>query len=212
MQLAELVTEVLANGFDPIQFGRDRVVRYINDGYAYICSQVNYPGDEAILDFTTADGQDTYPQPADASSLRELYDLDRHQTMQVVGLKTLDRSPPTRGAPMYYALNGPNFQLYPTPNNPFNMRCRYWQIPPPLVADTDVPVIPVMWHWLLWTWATAQAFRAEDDVQRAGGWDQRFQVGLADFAATSKFPSDMETVAHSMWNPQPSVRRRWVLP
>jgi hypothetical protein len=198
-------TEVLANGFDPVQFGSSRVNAYINDGYQYVCAQTNYTGDEAILDFTTSAGFALYPQPTDASDIRSLRDTSRSLELQPVGLRTIDRSGNTAGAPSSYALNGANFQLWPVPNGTYPLECRYWKIPALLVADTDVPIIPPMWHWLLWTWAVAQAFRAEDDVQRAQTWDQRFQKGLSDFVASVKFTSDMPTHARSMWNPKPTL-------
>ena len=167
--------------------------------------ECNYTGDEATQDFSTVAGTATYPQPTDVSDIRSLRDTSRNLAMRPIGLRVMDRNTPSPGSPLYYALNGSNFQLWPIPNNVFPMECRYWKIPTPLGTvgggtDTDIPIIPPMWHWLLWTWAVAQAFRAEDDVQRAGAWDQRFAKGLSDFVASVKFTSDMPTRAASMWS------------
>jgi hypothetical protein len=102
-----------------------------------------------------------------------------------------------------YALTGANFLLSPVPNGVFNLECRYWKVPALLVNPADIPVlIPAQWHWLIWSWAVAQCFRAEDDVQRAGAWDARFAKGLSDFSASVKFTTDMPTRARSMWEPQ----------
>jgi hypothetical protein len=212
MNLGAIRAEVLSNGFDPIQFGSSRINQYINDGYQYICAECNYTGDEATQDFSTQTGTATYPQPADVSDIRSVRDTNRNLAFQVIGLRQLDRSPDTQGPPLYYALNGANFQLWPVPDGIYPIECRYWKIPASLVNDVDVPIIPPMWHWLLWTWAVAQAFRAEDDVQRAGAWDQRFGKGLADFVASVKFTSDMPTQAQSMWAPAPAAGSRWALP
>jgi hypothetical protein len=140
------------------------------------------------------------------SDIRSLRNTARTHELTPIGLRALDRSGSSQGTPTHYAQNGANFQLWPVPNDVYTFECRYWKIPTPLVADTDVPIIPPMWHWLLWSWATAQAFRAEDDVQRAGAWDTRFQKGLSDFVASVKFTSDMPTRAASMWAPR---RRAW---
>ena len=206
MNLGQMRTEVLANGFDPVQFGSSRVDSFLNDGYAYICSQVNFTGDEATQDFSTTSGTALYPQPADVSDIRSLRDTSRNLQLEPVSLRALDRSPSSQGAPSCYALNGLNFYLWPTPNGVYPIECRYWRVPPVLVADSDIPsLIPAMWHWLIWSWAVAQCFRAEDDVQRAGAWDQRFSKGLSDFSASVKFTSDQNTRAASMWNPRPRV-------
>jgi len=206
VNLGQMVSETLANGFDPVFFGRDRIVQFLNDGHQYVCAQTNYTGDEAVLDFATAQGSDTYPQPADMSDLRSLRDVDRHFQLHAVSLRKVDRMASTPGRPTHYALNGANFQLWPVPDGVYNLECRYWLIPPLMVLDTDTPIVPPMWHWLVWTWAVAQCFRAEDDVQRAGTWDARFAKGLSDFTASVKFSSDMPTRAESMWAPRASIR------
>jgi hypothetical protein len=210
MMLSDLQAETMANGFDPIQFGTGRITQFLNDGYQYVCSSVNFTGDEAVQDFQTAAGTALYPQPADASDIRSLRDVDRNRQLDAVSLRALDRSPASSGAPAAYALNGQSFYVWPTPNDVYNLECRYWKVPPLLVNPSDVPVlIPAQWHWLIWSWAVAQCFRAEDDVQRAGAWDARFAKGLSDFSAAVKFTSDQPAQAQSMWNTRPAVGYRW---
>jgi hypothetical protein len=207
VNLGQLRSETLANGFDPVQFGSGRIDTFLNDGYQQICSAVNFTGDEATQDFSTVAGTATYPQPLDASDIRSLRDTGRHLELHAVSLRRMDRTAGSPGAPSTYALNGANFQLWPVPDGVYPLECRYWKIPALLFADTDVPIIPPMWHWLIWTWAVAQAFRAEDDIQRAGAWDQRFQKGLSDFSAAVKFTSDQPTRAESMWVLRPGLGR-----
>jgi hypothetical protein len=209
VQLSEIRAEVAANGFDPVQFGAARLTSYINDGYQFICTSVNFTGDESVQDFTTTAGTATYPQPTDVSDIRSLRDTSRRLELRALTLRQLDRGPASQGPPSCYAQSGQSFVLWPTPDGPYPLELRYWKIPAALVADTDVPtVIPANWHWLLWSWAIAQAFRAEDDVQRAQSWDARFTQGLAAFSASVKFTSDMPTRAASMWG-EPRLGRRW---
>jgi len=208
VNFGEMRTEAMANGFDPIMFGAVRMNRFLNDGYLYVCAQVSYTGDEAVLDFPTAAGVALYPQPVDASDFRSLRETTRNVQLDPVSLRDVDRSSPaSAGCPRCYALNGQNFQLWPVPDDVYQLECRYWQLPALMVLDTDVPNLPAMWHWLIWSWAVAQAFRAEDDVQRAGAWDARFQKGLSDFSANVKFRADMPTRARSMWDPEPALGR-----
>jgi len=208
MNLGQIRDEAMACGFDPIMFGAGRMNQFINDGYQYVCAQVSYTGDEATMDFATVPGQAIYSAPTDSSDLRNLREVTKNVELDPVSLRDVDRSSPvSTGRPRYYALDGTNFRLWPTPNDVYQLECRYWLIPAALIADTDVPIIPTMWHWLLWTWAVAQGFRAEDDVQRAGAWDQRFQKGLSDFSARVGFRSDMPTHAKSMWDPEPGLGR-----
>ena len=210
MQLVDLRTEILAHGFDPTQFSASRLNQYINDGYQLICTRTQYYVDEATQDFTTVNGTASYVFPTDFGRLRSLRDTTRDIELQVVPLRMIDRSPTKTGAPLWYALDASNFHLYPTPDsNTYPLECRYWKLPATLANDTDVPSIPARWHFLLWKYAVAEAYNAEDDLQAGGQWRQIFETDLMKFQADVKFPdAEGPQQVSGMWESEESLAPR----
>lgn len=213
MQLSDIRNEVLACGFDPVLFGIARINNYINGGYLNLVRRVSYYVDEATSDYNTVNGTSLYSLPADFAKVRSVRRTDVSIEMVNVGLRTIDRSVSTSGAPVYYALDGANVHFYPSPDQAYPIELRYWKLPAQLVADTDVPTIPADYHSLLNYWATAEAYRAEDDAQTAQGWQALYDKGLTEFAADMKFmDDDFPTQLADMWTGPPSLNQRgWSL-
>lgn len=200
MNLAQLRTEVLNRGFDPTVFS-SRIVTYLNDAQNEIARRVNYYGDEALQPIPTVAGTTMYAFPADFARARELVDIDRHTPLEYVGLRDIDRSPTTVGIPNFYAIDGPNIHLYPTPDGLHNLILRYWKMPAQLVNDGDVPSIPNDWHNLLWVYATFICYESEDDAAMGKYWSDRWEMELRKFTADQRFPdSDGPHVVKGMWD------------
>jgi hypothetical protein len=201
MNLIALRQEVLNHGFDPLLFA-SRINTYINDAQSLIARRVDYYVDETQFDFSAAVGTSKYALPANLARIRSLRDTSRQIEMQEVGLRQIDRSSLSNGAPAYYAIDGQNVHLYPTPDNTtYTMELRYWLMPGTLVNDTDVPSLPLDYHHMLWVYATWICYEAEDDAQMGQYWMTRFEKELAEFAADQKFPStDSATQVAGMWD------------
>jgi hypothetical protein len=209
LQLIDLRTEVFACGFDPVLFGATRVNMYINDGYLNLVRRVNYYVDEATSDYSTIAGTAMYSLPADFARVRSVRRTDIQREMTGVGLRTIDRSVSTSGAPYAYAMDGANAHFYPTPDQAYPIEVRYWKLPAQLVADTDVPTIPADYHSLLVYWAVAAAYSAEDDAATGAQWQAKYDKGLAEFSADMKFPNDdAPTQLADMWTGPPSLNQR----
>lgn len=203
--LASLRTEALNHGFDPIQYSA-RCSQYLNDAQNLIARRVDYYVDEAVQTYATVSGQAAYPWPTNVGRLRSLFDMNRNIEMQSASIRDIDRSGIATGAPYWYALTGNNFQLYPTPDNIYNLELRYWSIPPAMVNDTDTPSVPSDWAEMLWFYAVAQLFEADDDAQMGTYWMTKFNNQLAMFSADQKFPStDSPTQARGMWDQDRSL-------
>lgn len=199
MTLAALRTEVLNHGFDPSVYS-SRIDQYINDAYLLACRRVEYYVDEAVSDFNTVSGTTLYPIPANFAKTRSLRDTSRGQEMIAVGLRDIDRSLPANGAPIFYALDGANVHLYPTPDNVYPMEMRYWQVPTMLQNDEDTPTIPDTYQRMLWYHAVAECYASDDDSATAQYWEGLFTNTLAEFAGDQKFPNDdAPNVAAGMW-------------
>jgi hypothetical protein len=190
VQLIDLRNEVLACGFDATLFGSARITMYINNALSNICRRVSYYVDEATNDYSTVSGTATYSLPADFAKIRSVRDTGRQMEMASVGLRQIDQSSLSSGAPRYYAIDGSNLHLWPTPDGVYPLETRYWKLPAPLVADSDVPTIPADYHNLLIYAANAECYRAEDDHATAANWQALYDKGLAEFAADMKFEND----------------------
>ena len=206
MNLLQLRTEVTAHGFN---FDGSRINNFINDGYLLACKRVNYFVDEATQDFSTVNGTTKYSLPANLAKVREVWDTGRSFVLTPVGLRDIDNSSSTqKGPPTWYALDGANVHLYPTPDGIYSLELRYWLLPTVLSADGDTPTIPAEWHHMLWEYAVAQCYWADDDAAMGQQWDNKFATSFAEFAADVKFPdTEYPSTAKSMWDTDSQLRQ-----
>lgn len=208
MNLLALKNEALAHGFDPTSTS-DRLVQYLNDAMFHVARRVNFYENESTETIATTAGSSTVPFPADFMKERSLVNTDTDTELQYVSLRDIDRSPVNSGTPEYFAVDGANLHLYPTPNAATDLLLRYWKLPTTLVADGDVPSIPSDYHRLLWMWAVMEAYAAEDDPQTAGYWKGRFDELLAEFEADQRFPAEGPTQLRSMWDQEQGLGTVW---
>ena len=202
MQLSDIRSEVYLKGFDAGLFPATRLNQFINDGYLLTCQRCQFYTEEATQDFVTANGTIKYAWPTNFARLRLLHDTTRGIQIMPVSLRQMDNSgvPPT-GPPQFYADDGTNFHLYPTPDGIYNLEARYWLLPTPLAQDADIPIIPAQWHHLLVRWTTAECYKAEDDFGTAAQWMADYEKYFAEFQAEVKFPDDgVPDVARSFWD------------
>lgn len=200
MNLLQLRTETLAHGFDPNQYGT-RINQYLNDAQNLVARRVDYYVDETTSLFSTTSGTDTYAWPTGLARIRSLFDTNRRVELEYVSVRAMDASPNSSGAPIYYAVVTSAVRLYPVPDGIYPLEMRYWTLPATLVGDTDTPTIPADWHHMLWEYAVAQCYWADDDSTMGQSWEQKFNTTLSMFAADQKFPdSDGPSQAAGMWD------------
>lgn len=213
MNLSDLINEVSQHGFDPNQYGTDRITRYLNDAQNEIAARVDYYVDEASHLFGTSSGSQVYAVPANLGRMRELFNVDRPGALQAVTLRDIDISAASSGEPRYYALDALTLRLYPTPDAVYNLELRYWRLPAQLVVGTDEPSLPDRWHKLLWFYAVGECYAGEDDAQTAQTWMQRFETTLAHLSADVKYPNtDAPNQVRGMWEQDTSLGvRGWTL-
>ena len=205
MNLAALRTEVLGHGFDANQYSA-RITQYLNDAQGLVCRRVDYFLDEAVMDYPTVAGTNIYPQPANLGRDRSLRDTSVNRELTAVSVREIDRSRTASGPPRFYAIDGLNLHLYPTPDSVYPLELRYWSLPAPLVNDPDTPTIPENYHRMLWYWATKECYAADDDQPTAQYWETQFNTVLSEFAADVKFPNDDLThQLSSMWSDPSSL-------
>ena len=168
---------------------------------------MNYYVSEATSQFSTTSSINLYALPTNFARMRSVFDTTRNVEMQYADIREMDRSPSTTtGPPAFYAFIGPGLQLYPTPDAVYPLELRYWQMPAQLIQDTDVPSIPTDYHSMLWVYAVAQCYWADDDQAMGQAWDQKFATDLSEFSADQKFPdTDGPTQVQGMWDSDESL-------
>jgi hypothetical protein len=199
MNLGQIRAEVLNHGFDAVLFPQGRIDSYINDGYMRVVSGLSFYSDEASMAVQTTAGASALAFPPDFGNARSLVDTDRQRVLEQCALSDIDGAPLSSGHPVLYSVDGNGFRLYPTPDAPYNLLLRYWSLPPRLVLDSDVPVIPDVWHRILWYWGCKEAYASEDDTAGAQYWEQQFNATYSEFKADVKFPTEYPEQVRSMW-------------
>jgi hypothetical protein len=211
VNLLALQTEVEGHGFDPIQYG-GRIIQYLNDAQNLVARRVQYWLEESTVAYTTTASVNLLPLPLptyNASGtpsggfgrLRELFAVDLNVSLQPVALRDVDNSVVTQGRPYFYAMDGPNLHLYPTPDGSYPFTLRYWIMPTALANSTDIPGMPADWHHILWRYAVAECYKSDDDQAMGQYWTADYEKFLAMFEADARFPStDWPTQAESFWN------------
>lgn len=209
MDLGDLRAEVNSHGFTAPVYTDARINTYLNDGQSFIATRVDFYAEEGTQATSTVSGTASYAWPTDMARMRSLFDTNRNIELEAVDLRMIDRSAVVTGAPMYYALDGMNVHLYPTPDGVYSLEMRYWKMPTAMAADSDTPSsLPVDWHHLLWRYAVAQCYWADDDAQNGQVMMQDFNGWLSMFTADAKFPNtDRSHQVAGMWDGDSSIRR-----
>lgn len=206
--LAQLRSECLNTGFDVNAYS-SRITGWLNDAASTIARKAEWYGEEGIYAIPTANAVSTYAWPADLAKVRSVITLaadpSPSQELQRVSLADIDRSPAASGHPWYYAVDGPNLHLFPVPDTTaYALELRYWKLPPALVNDSDVPVIPADYHSMLVFYALARCYERDDDTTMAAYYDGRWAKSLADLKTDLTFPSSEEPhQVAGLWDAQP---------
>lgn len=201
MNLAQIRTEVLNTGFDQSVFGA-RINQYVNDGQNRIARYVEWFGAEGVYLIPIVAGTSSYAWPSDLARVRNVFNTATNNELQYAGLRDIDRSVTSTGEPGFFAVDGPNLHLYPTPDSStYSLELRYWKLPPALVNDTDVPALPPDYHYVLISYALWKCYEREDDPQMAQYHEGEFKKLLAELKTDLTFPTSDEPVqVRGMWD------------
>lgn len=201
MNLAAMRNEVLATGFDPNAYSA-RIDMYLNNALGSVARDMDYFGAEATQSITTVVGTVLYPWPSNLARIRSLFNPATGLELGRVNLTDIDRSQQVSGTPRYFATDGTNLHLYPTPDSvAVTLTLRYWMLPPTLVADTDTPLLPVDYHDMLITYALWKCYERDDDTDTAGYYEKQWKEQFAEMQTDLKFPtSEQPRQVRGMWD------------
>lgn len=124
----------------------------LNLGNADLCDRINFRELRTRLRFDTDDQHNLYTLPADfyeVKHIRYADSDDRGGELEKVSDRIafeLD-SGSVAGRPQYYRIWGKEIQLYPPPDDVYTIEIVGRQKPAVMAAPTDIPDIPVSWHY-----------------------------------------------------------------
>lgn len=165
-QFSALQDEVLAHQFADSKY-RPYVKVWINEGQKYICLQADIRTEITSQSYATVNGTATLSLPSNYARCVDLSNTDDQRVLEQMDLRDYDDAVIASGSPVFWVVVGSNVTLYPTPDNAYNLRLRYWKLPTDLSGDTDTPEIPSQYHHLLIRYALIRCYQRENDYQAA---------------------------------------------
>lgn len=176
VQLSDLLSAVQALGYSSDTQAQQ--VQFINDTYREVCGQKRWPFLEAQdSSISTVTGVPGYSLSAitpgisrmDAvriqqSAIQAYWNTDYKEPQYFRDLENMDRTP---GIPQFWTVINQQLRFYPVPDGIYNVLIDYIVEVTPLVATTDVPLLPTDYHDLLvWGAIRSIAFRERDWLGR----------------------------------------------
>jgi hypothetical protein len=174
MNLGQIRTDVQAHGYgvDTAAFQ----TAFINSTYRWVHGKLRWPFLETQdTTLNTVAGTSSYALPMTA--WRNL-DAVRLQNVAVQQYVNLEYKPPQdfrdfenmdrdMSTPCYWTMYASQVHFWPVPDGVYNVVIDYIIEPPDLVADIDVPVLPLPYHDIL-TWGAIEkmAYRERDWLGR----------------------------------------------
>ncbi len=195
MQLSALRVEVQSRGFDYLPAAR--INTWINYAYHDVCHRQAWP----FLETTTSG---TAPITiSDFGHALSVVDTTGNGPLQWEDMRTIlefDPSLSATGSPELWYLNGSALTVYPA-STTNTISVRYLKVPTDLSADTDTPILPSRFHYILVEGALVKAYKDDDEEQGAQAATGEFELGLLRMQAELLVPNfdSAATIAPSVY-------------
>lgn len=173
----EMQQEVLEFQFSEIKY-RPLIKRWLNQGVRRAVIEAELRTSEEAASYTTTSGDATLELPADFARIIDLYDEDENDPLDRLSLREFDDLEDASGRPTAYTVEDDQIRVYPTPDGAYNLGLRYRRLPEDMVADSDVPELPVQYQELPIAYAMKKAYLRENDRVQAATWDAEWQAGI----------------------------------
>lgn len=170
MTFVELQDEVLDRIGNSEPRARARIKRALNEWHQRICAEagLDYAFGDAKTTLNLIAGTSEYAVPAGLIKVRAIHDgttLLRETSLHQI----LDADPAgtSRGTPTHYALRGyRTLKFHPVPSANATVNLDGQAYPLQMTNDTDTPLLPVQFHYLLALGARANEYEKVDDSRR----------------------------------------------
>lgn len=154
MNLAEMEVMLRSRVHNPTEADQPKSKLYecLNLSYRDICDRFNFREVRGRLRFETDTTHNIYALPSDwyeVIHVRYADSDDRGGRLEKIGPNVsfdLD-SGAVAGRPTHYGMWGGELQLYPPPDDIYAIEVVAKFLPPLLASPTDIPMLPVSWHY-----------------------------------------------------------------
>lgn len=160
----------------------------INKAHRNIATVYPNLDSRAVATTPTVIGLADYPLPVDAFALRAVWDSTSGQKLVKRGERWAagrNWSDAPRGRPTDYVRYTNLIQVWPVPDGIYQLDIYYQQNIADMVADTDIPVIPVPWHDGLVLKARWYYYdRVRTDIPKAAAADTSWKMFLQEMPSS----------------------------
>lgn len=168
---------VMEERFDANRY-RVRVQGWLNDAYLKLRRRLDLPEEDGSIALVTVAGQADYDLPADFAAVQRIALLGLGFLHEGSRADIEEYDAGYRSRPEVYVLTGSplRLRLGPTPDAAYTFQLDYAVSTPRMTQETDVPALPDEFHDLLVTYATAKAYRSEEDREMHDSWMVDFEA------------------------------------
>lgn len=209
MNFEELQNEVLGHRLNDTHY-REPVKSWLNEGQRFVVLQADLRTQQTSETFVTAADDANLDVPDDYARLISLTNTDDANPLAPISLRDYDDASTSTGKPTGYVVVGNQIYLYPTPDAAYNLRFRYWSLPPEMVETGDTPSIPEQYHHLLVHYALVRAYQRENDYEAAQYHRAEFENELAKMKGEANYEGqDGPRQVEGMWASVAYDPNRW---
>lgn len=172
MQLSDLRQEVQSRGFDYLP--ASRINTWLNWAYHDVCHRQAWP----FLETTTSGVAPI--TISDFGHALSVVDTTGNGPLSWEDVRTLREQDPTltgTGSPMVWYMDGSALTVYPA-STTNTISVRYLKVPTDLSADSDTPLIPSRFHYILVEGALVKAYKDDDETASAQDAATEFEAGI----------------------------------
>lgn len=209
MNLLELRTDLRAAVGNPTvnDVPDDILTDLINKAHRYVATVYPNLNSRVVVTTATVIGQQDYAVPLDCFAVREVWDSTNNTKLVKRGERWAAEHKwllATNGRPQSYVRFVNVLQLWPPPDGVYNIDMYYQQTIEDMVADADLPVLPIPWHdglVLKARWYYYDRYRS--DIPKAAASDVSWRMFLQEMPTAL----DQETVDIDSGVELPTLRR-----
>jgi len=142
--------------------------------------------------FTYKIYQDEYSLASDTEDVLSMRQENYPYKIEKVGIEVLDRYYPQRtsfGYPYFYSIIGEDddgymkVAFYPIPNQARNIYYRYKKRVTEMTSDSDEPIIPLRYRWVL---AKGALYITAKHLEMGGDYEREYRQGIAQLISADK--------------------------
>lgn len=160
MTKAEIVQEVIDRGYNYV--GQGRIGTFVQRSYRTVCAARSWP---FLIETTSGTAPLSLPDLREVFSVKDTTNEAQPRGVRREWLVAHSPNLTDTGTPQFWYLDDEALKLYPV-DEAVELEVRYKKRPA-LLADSDTPLIPEEWQYLIVDLAVAHCLRDDDEYEEA---------------------------------------------